>query len=218
MDRALDRDSDIAIEPPDQQLADLAGAPARLLALEPDDQVLDRLGQLVGVAHRPAGPIGQGLQPVPLVAVENLVAGLAGDAELPAHLRHRLPVQQAGHKAQAFLHHRTRSPRHRHPPPKGEKCCPCVRYDVSPMSQAAHVTNILCRLSSMHRGPITTGFARKPPHCDRPAETQNSLSWAVCLRTFRLCGFGTDLVKVRLKIAWLGIPQVVSCDSSSGCG
>jgi hypothetical protein len=40
---------------------------------------------------------------------------------------------------QALLHHRTRFPRHQHlPPTKGEKCYPCVRYEVSPMSRAAH--------------------------------------------------------------------------------
>lgn len=119
MDRALGRDSDIAIEPPDQQLADLAGAPVRLLALEPDDQVLDRLGQLVGVAHRPACPIGQGLQPVPLVAVENLVAGLAGDAEIPAQPRHLLPIKQPGDKLQPFIHGFTRLPGHLALPAKG---------------------------------------------------------------------------------------------------
>ena len=68
----------------DQQLADLAGAPVRLLALEADDQALDLTRQLVGVAHRPPRAIAQGLEPVLLVAVEDLVAGLAGYAELPA--------------------------------------------------------------------------------------------------------------------------------------
>jgi hypothetical protein len=53
MDGALGRHPDIAVEPPDQELADLARTPMRLLALEPDNQALDRLGQLVGVAHRP---------------------------------------------------------------------------------------------------------------------------------------------------------------------
>jgi hypothetical protein len=49
----------------------------RLLALELDDQALDLSRQLVGIAHRPARPVGQGLQPVLLVAFENPVAGLA---------------------------------------------------------------------------------------------------------------------------------------------
>ena len=69
---------------------------------------------------------------------ENLVAGLPGDTEIPANVRHGLAVQQAGHKAKALFHHRTRFPRHQHiPPANGEKCYPCVRYGMSPMSRAA---------------------------------------------------------------------------------
>ncbi len=116
MDGAFGRNPDIAVEPSDQQLPDLARAPVRLLAFEPDDQALDLLRQLIGIAHRPAGPIAQSCQPVLLVTIENLVAGLAGDAELPAHLGHGLPVQQTGDKAQAFFHNRTRFPRHPHLP------------------------------------------------------------------------------------------------------
>jgi hypothetical protein len=37
-------------------------------------------------------------------------------AEFPANVRHGLPVQQAGNKAKAFFHNRTRFPRHRHLP------------------------------------------------------------------------------------------------------
>ena len=52
-------------------------APVRLLGLETDNQALDLLRQLVGIAHRPPRAIAQGLKPVLLVAIENLVAGLA---------------------------------------------------------------------------------------------------------------------------------------------
>jgi hypothetical protein len=63
---------------------------------------------------------------------------LARYAEIPADLRHGLPVQQTGNKAQAFFHNRTRFPRHPHlPQNKSGKCNPCVRYEMSPMSQAA---------------------------------------------------------------------------------
>ena len=141
MDGALGGNPDIAVEPPDQQFADLAGAPVRLLALQPDNQALDLLRELVGVAHRPPGAVAQGLKPVLLVAIENLVAGLAGYAELPADLGHGFPVQQAGDKAKALFHHRTRFPRHPHlPPNKSGKCYPCVRYELSPMSRAAQHT------------------------------------------------------------------------------
>jgi hypothetical protein len=53
MDGAFGRNPDIAVEPPDQQLSDLAGAPVRLLGLEPDNQALDLLGQLIGVTDWP---------------------------------------------------------------------------------------------------------------------------------------------------------------------
>jgi hypothetical protein len=97
----------------------------RLLALEPHDQALDRRRQLVGVANRPPRAVGQGFEPMLLIAIENLVAGLAGNAELPADISHRLPVQQAADKAQAFFHHRTRSPRHQHPSDfKARECRP----------------------------------------------------------------------------------------------
>jgi hypothetical protein len=116
MDGAFGRNPDIAVEPSDQQFPDLARAPVRLLGLEPDNQALDLLRELVGIAHRPSRAIAQSLQPVRLVAVENLVAGLAGYPKIPADIRHGLPVQQAGDKAKAFFHNRTRFPRHPHLP------------------------------------------------------------------------------------------------------
>ncbi|OWW00947.1 hypothetical protein ATY81_06840 [Rhizobium sp. R72] len=70
----------------------------RLLLLEPHDHCLDRLRQLVGVTHRPSRPIRQRLQAVILVAIEDLVAGLARDAELPAHIAHAFALKQPGDK------------------------------------------------------------------------------------------------------------------------
>ena len=58
----------------------------RLIAFERDDQALDLRRQLVGVAQRPARAVAQRLEPVLLVAIEDLVAGLARDAELAADL------------------------------------------------------------------------------------------------------------------------------------
>src|SRR5262249_22800265 len=46
------RDPDVAIEPSDQQLADLTRAPMRLLGLQPNNQPLDLLRQLVCIAYR----------------------------------------------------------------------------------------------------------------------------------------------------------------------
>src|ERR1700752_3743834 len=93
------------------------------------------------MACAPTGAVAQRLEPMLLVAVENLVAGLAGYAELPADLGHGFPIQKPGDKTKPSFHHRTRFPRHPHlPQNKSGKCNPCVRYEVSPMSRAAHIT------------------------------------------------------------------------------
>ena len=81
VDRALGRNADVPVQSADQALADLTGTPMGFLALGRDDQALDLLRQLVGVANRPTRTIGQGLQTVFLVALEDLVAGLARNAE-----------------------------------------------------------------------------------------------------------------------------------------
>src|SRR6266436_2718490 len=95
MDRALGRNAHIAIQPPDQKLADLAGAPMRLVALGADDPALDLSRQLVGIAHRPGRAVAQGLKPMVFVALEDLIAGLAGYAERPTQMAHLLAFQQA---------------------------------------------------------------------------------------------------------------------------
>ena len=130
----------------DETFTDLASPPEWLFPFAPEDQTFDLLGQLIGIAHGTARAIAQGLQSMLPVTVKNLVAGLPGYPEIPTNVRHRLTVQHAGHETQAFLHDRTRFPRHQHLPPKGEKCYPCVRYRMSPMSQAAH--NNLSKLFS----------------------------------------------------------------------
>src|SRR5258708_39586505 len=58
-------------------------------------------------------------------------------------MAHLLAFQQASHKPKALLHHRTLFPRHRQFPPAiaGGNCYPCVRYELSPMSRAAHSTD-----------------------------------------------------------------------------
>src|SRR5215475_11472165 len=129
VDGALGRNPNIAIEAPNQELADLARAPMWLRGFELDNQGLDLSRQLVGIAYRAFGAVTQRLKPVLLVTVKDLVAGLARNAELPAHIRHRLPVQETSDKAQALFHYRTRFPRHpHHPRNKSGKCNPCVRY------------------------------------------------------------------------------------------
>ena len=89
VDGAFRRDGD-AGEPAEQALADLTGAPAAMLALHVQNVVLHLKGKLVGIAKGTSAPIGQSLHPAFLVAIEDLVAGFAGDSELPAQFRHWL--------------------------------------------------------------------------------------------------------------------------------
>ena len=135
VDGACGGDPDIAGEAPDQQLADFPGAPVWLVLFQAHDHGLDRRGQLVGVAHRAARAVAQGLQALFLVAVEDFVAGLSGYPERPAGFAHTLAIKQTGDKSKTFFHDRTLFPRHQHPLRNGEKCYPCVRYDLSPISQ-----------------------------------------------------------------------------------
>jgi hypothetical protein len=71
----------------------------RLVPLEIDDQPLDLVRQLVGIPHRPARAIAQRIQSLIFVAVEDLVTGLAGNAELAAQLTHALALDKTGDKA-----------------------------------------------------------------------------------------------------------------------
>src|SRR6476646_9984936 len=54
VDRAFGRNPHSASKPPDQEFADFARAPMRLVARERDDEALDLLRQRAGVAHGPA--------------------------------------------------------------------------------------------------------------------------------------------------------------------
>src|ERR1700730_9056521 len=92
VDRALGRNADVTVQSADQELADLAGTPMGLVALDRDDQALDLRRQLVGVANRPARAVGQGLETVFLVALADLVAGLARNADRATDLAHRFAV------------------------------------------------------------------------------------------------------------------------------
>ncbi len=104
-------------KPSDQELADLASAPMRLVALEGQDEAFDLLRELVGIAHRPPRTVVEGLEAMLPVAVEDLVAGLTRDAERTADLRHWLAIQKLCDKPQALVHDRTLLPRHPHLPP-----------------------------------------------------------------------------------------------------
>ena len=54
------------------------------------------------------------------------------------HLAHALAIQQTGNESQTFFHYRTLFPRHQHLLSDDKKCYPCVRYEPSSISRAAH--------------------------------------------------------------------------------
>src|SRR5262249_26172153 len=119
-----------------QTLTDLASAPVWFLASGRHDRGLYLLGQLVGIAERPACPIAEAFQAAFLIAFEDLVASLPGNAELAAQGSHAFPVLKPDHKAHSFVHYRSFLPWHPHfRPPDGEKsvthvsgtfCYPCL--------------------------------------------------------------------------------------------
>jgi len=67
-----------------QFLPDLGRAPAGIFALEPDDRRLDRGRQPIRLPIRSAAAIIEGHDTAVFIPVEDLVAGLAGDAKLGA--------------------------------------------------------------------------------------------------------------------------------------
>src|SRR5580765_576981 len=118
-------------DPLPQFLADLRRAPPGVLAFQADDRRLDRRRQAIRLAIRPSAAIGEGRDAAVLVAVEDLVAGLTGDAELGAQRRHLLPLEQAGHKPEPLVHDVTLLPRHA-PSCEGAKVSPmCPEYGVT---------------------------------------------------------------------------------------
>src|SRR4029453_10131471 len=93
--------------------------------------------------------------PVLFVAIEYLVASLTGYPEIPADVRHGLPVQQAGDKAKALFHHRTRFPRHPHLPPQRRKVLPmCPVRNVTYVSGRSE---FIVHLWSARRCDIRSG-------------------------------------------------------------
>src|SRR5882757_1554879 len=138
MDGTFRRDGNIG-EAAQQALTDFASTPAGVLVLYVQDEVFDLEWQPVGVAIRASASVREPLHAASLVTIDNLIAGLAGDAKLPAKFRHGLAGEPASHKLQPFIHYRTLLPRHHSLPFTRRKCHLCVRYNVLPMSQVAHL-------------------------------------------------------------------------------
>jgi hypothetical protein len=111
----------------DQLRADLGCAPTGVLPLDPKDGRLYLERQLVGMAIRASCPVLQSPESFISVAIKDLVAGLAGDAELPAHDGHLIAIEQAGHKSETFIHTITLIPGHLRYSPNAELCNLCAR-------------------------------------------------------------------------------------------
>src|ERR1700720_3011981 len=103
MDGAFGGDGDSG-ESAEEALANLAGTPTRVFALHVENEILHLKRKLMRVAVGASASVGQPLHPTLLVAIEDLVAGLTGDAKLPVKIRHRLPGSAAGPETQRLLH------------------------------------------------------------------------------------------------------------------
>src|SRR2546423_2940825 len=97
MDGALGRDGNTG-KSADQALANFASTPAGVLVLHVQNIVFYLERKLVGVAIRTATSVREPLKAALLIAIEDLVASLAGDPKLPAKFRHRLAGEPASHK------------------------------------------------------------------------------------------------------------------------
>ena len=124
--------------PPPETFANLRRPPAGIFPFEPHDQRLDLQRELIGVAVGPPAPVRQAGEATVLVPRVDLVAGLAGNPELPAEAGHLLAIEQAGNEAETFVHDMTLLPGHYSLPLNGRKCYPCLRNEVSPFSREGH--------------------------------------------------------------------------------
>src|SRR5260370_42131079 len=93
VDGAAGRNLHLTGKATQQAFADLACAPVGLLPFEVQDGGLYLLRQLVAITPGSARTVGQRFQTGFLVAVKDLVTGLARDGELSTQSRHFLPVQ-----------------------------------------------------------------------------------------------------------------------------
>src|SRR5215471_18862541 len=123
-----------------QSLADFPSAPTGMLTLHAQDVVLHLKGQLIGIAIRTPTSVGEPLDAAFLIAIEDLVPGLARDPELSAQIRHCLAASRRA--TNLTLSSITEHSFHgiHFPPRKGRKCNLCVRYDLLPMSRVAQKT------------------------------------------------------------------------------
>jgi len=123
-----------------QALANSASTPAGVLMFHIQNVVFHLERKLVGVPIEAATSVGQALNTALLIAIEDLIARLARDAETPCRVRPLLR-RLAGEPQTAVFRPSPNTPSKASlPPQKGRKCNLCVRYELSPMSQAAQIS------------------------------------------------------------------------------
>lgn len=147
-------------ESADQALANFSRTPSGVLTLHVQDVVLDLERQLVRVVMGTPTSVGQPLYAAFLIAIEDLVAGLAGDTELPAKFRHRL----AGEPQTAFVRPSPNTPSKASLPPLN-------REKVLPMCPVRSVIYVSSRSpsSSFSYGPPQFAGVRQGRRVPAPA-------------------------------------------------
>ena len=83
-------DLDAAGESADETLADFAGTPAAVLAFHVENKILHLKRKLMSIAVGAPTSIRQPLEAAFLIAIENLVTGLASNSKFPATFSHKL--------------------------------------------------------------------------------------------------------------------------------
>ncbi len=117
---------------PSELLADLGRTPVRVLLLETNNQLLDLHRQLASLAVGSAATVGQAIDATIFITIEDLVAGLAGNAELTAQTSHLLAIKQSGDKSETFFHNIALLPGHGTFSCKKEKVLPmCPVWSVT---------------------------------------------------------------------------------------
>src|SRR6202035_3899591 len=137
MDGTFRRDGNTG-EPAQQALTDFASTPAGVLVLYVQDEIFDLERKSVGVAIRTSASVRESLHAAFLINDRRSYSRSCGRCQTPCQVPPS-PRRLAGEPQTAVFHPLPNTPSKASLPPLyGEKCHLCVRYNVLPMSQAAH--------------------------------------------------------------------------------
>ena len=98
VDRTFGGNTDVTVEPPNQNFTNFASAPMRLLALHRQDQALDLVWQLVRITDRPTAAIPSAPQTRVLYSDRRSCNRSFSRCRTRDNVRHRFAVQQSRHK------------------------------------------------------------------------------------------------------------------------